>query len=83
LLIDRKEQAALVGHLIDAGHAGDAMMDMARNALVESIHAGLAIAAAAAVAGLCLAWFVPPVRLGRFATDDADEVAGSGVERGN
>ena len=80
LLIDRNEQVALVGRLIEAGHAGDAMMDAARNALVESIHAGLAIAAATAIAGLCLVWFVPPVRLARF-TDE--EVAGGAVERGN
>jgi len=80
LLIDRKEQVALVGRLIEAGHAGDAMMDAARNALVESIHAGMAIAAATAILGLCLVWFVPPVRLARF-TDD--EVANGAVEQSN
>jgi MFS family permease len=80
LLIDRNEQVALVGRLIEAGHAGDAMMDAARNALVESIHAGLAIAAATAIVGLCLVWFVPPVRLARF-TDE--EVAAGVVERGS
>ena len=65
LLVDRKEQAALVSRLITAGHAGDAMMSAARCALVESIHVGLTLAAAAAIVGLCLAWFVPPVRVGR------------------
>jgi EmrB/QacA subfamily drug resistance transporter len=68
LLIDRAEQAALIGRLIMAGHAGDAMMQSARGALIESIHVGLGLAAAAAIVGLCLAWFVPPVRVDRLDT---------------
>ena len=68
LLIDRAEQAALIGRLINAGHAGDAMMQSARGALIESIHVGLGLAAAAAIVGLCLAWFVPPVRVDRLDT---------------
>jgi EmrB/QacA subfamily drug resistance transporter len=63
LLIDRKEQAALISRLVNAGHAGDAMMLSARHALVESIHVGLGFAVAAAIVGLCLAWFVPPVQI--------------------
>lgn len=63
LMIDRTEQAALVSRLVDAGHAGDAIMNSAHSALIESIHAGLALAAAAAITGLCLTWFVPPVRV--------------------
>ena len=82
LLIDRKEQAALVSRLVSAGHAGDAMMNSARDALVESIHVGLALAAAAAVAGLCLAWFVPPVHVGRIDADaDADAHANASVDQ--
>jgi EmrB/QacA subfamily drug resistance transporter len=65
LLIDRMEQAALISHLVNAGHAGNAMMDSARGALIESIHVGLGFAAAAAVIGLFLAGFVPPVQVGR------------------
>jgi len=65
LLIDRMEQAALISHLVNAGHAGNAMMDSARGALIESIHVGLGFAAAAAVVGLFLAAFVPPVQVGR------------------
>jgi MFS family permease len=82
LLIDRKEQAALVSRLVSAGHAGDAMLNSARDALVESIHVGLALAAAAAVAGLCLAWFVPPVHVGRIDADaDADAHADARVDQ--
>jgi EmrB/QacA subfamily drug resistance transporter len=64
LLVDRTEQAALISRLVSAGQSGDAMMSAARGALVDSIHVGLAVAALAALAGLCLAWFVPPVRVG-------------------
>lgn len=63
LMIDRTGQAALVSRLVDAGHAGDAIMNSARSALIESVHVGLALAAAAALIGLCLTWFVPPVRV--------------------
>jgi hypothetical protein len=63
LLVDRAEQAALISRLVNAGHAGDAMMNSARDALVESIHVGLIVATLAALAGLALAWFVPPVRV--------------------
>ncbi|MGF6774960.1 MFS transporter [Paraburkholderia sp. GAS334] len=64
LLVDRDEQAALISRLISAGHSGNAMMNSARDALVSSIHVGLALATVAAVIGLCLAWFVPPVHVG-------------------
>jgi hypothetical protein len=69
LLIDKGEQAALISRLITAGHVDDAMtmMRSARAALVDSIHVGIALAAVAALAGLCLAWFVPPVRMSRAA----------------
>jgi EmrB/QacA subfamily drug resistance transporter len=69
LLVDRAEQAALINRLVTAGHAGDAMMNSARDALVVSIHVGLAVAATAALVGLGLAWFVPPVRVGYGDTD--------------
>jgi len=69
LLVDRTEQAALISRLVSAGHAGDAMMNSARDALVVSIHVGLAVAATAALIGLGLAWFVPPVRVGYPGTD--------------
>ena len=73
LLVDRAEQAALINRLVSAGHAGDAMMHSAREALVQSIHIGILVAAAAALLGLCLAWFVPPVRVGDLEIDaDAD-----------
>ncbi len=67
LLVDRAEQAALIARLVNAGHAGTMMMNAARSALVTSIHVGLTLAAAAALLGLCLAWFVPPVRVERAA----------------
>jgi hypothetical protein len=38
-------------------------MRSAREALVQSIHIGILVAGAAALIGLCLAWFVPPVRI--------------------
>ena len=65
LLIDRAEQSALIERLVAAGQAHDAMtmMHSARMALVASIHIGLAVAALAAFIGLCLAWFVPAVRI--------------------
>jgi ABC-type spermidine/putrescine transport system permease subunit II len=44
-------------------------MNSARDALVVSIHVGLAVAATAALVGLGLAWFVPPVRVGYAETD--------------
>jgi hypothetical protein len=65
-LVDRKEQSALINHLVIEGHSHEAMMMMmmsARATLVESIHIGLTVAAVAALIGLCLAWFVPPVRV--------------------
>lgn len=65
LLIDRAEQAALINRLVGAGQAGTAMMASARGALVSSIHIGLGLAAIAAIVGLCLARFVPPVRVER------------------
>ncbi|HVE09872.1 MAG TPA: MFS transporter, partial [Paraburkholderia sp.] len=64
LRVDHSQQAALIEHLIMAGHADGPMMKMARDALVESIHVGLSLAAAAALLGLCLAWFVPAVCVG-------------------
>jgi EmrB/QacA subfamily drug resistance transporter len=63
LLVDRAEQAALINRLVSAGQSGDAMMRSAREALVQSIHIGILVAGAAALIGLCLAWFVPPVRI--------------------
>lgn len=69
LLVDRNEQAALITRLVSAGHAGDAMMDSARGALVESIHVGLSVAAVAALVGLALAWFVPPVQVSQADAD--------------
>jgi hypothetical protein len=63
LRVDQSQQAALIEHLIMAGHVGGPMMQAARLALIDSIHVGLALAAAAAIIGLCLAWFVPAVRV--------------------
>ncbi|CAB3777529.1 Multidrug resistance protein 3 [Paraburkholderia ultramafica] len=71
LLVDRAEQAALINRLVSAGQAGDAMMHSAREALVQSIHIGILVAGAAALVGLCLAWFVPPVQVGYLETDAA------------
>jgi EmrB/QacA subfamily drug resistance transporter len=64
LRVDHSQQAALIEHLIMAGHADGPMMKMARDALVESIHVGLSLAAGAALLGLFLAWFVPAVCVG-------------------
>ena len=77
LLIDRKEQAALISRLVNAGQAGDAMMLSARRALVESIHVGLGFAVAAAMIGLCLVWFVPPVQI---RPPDVEALSNVGVE---
>jgi EmrB/QacA subfamily drug resistance transporter len=73
LLVDRAEQTALINRLILAGHAGGRMMHAAREALVNSIHIGLVVAAAAALAGLCLACFVPPVCIGHVPSDAATD----------
>jgi len=73
LLVDRADQAALINRLVSAGHAGDAMMNSARSALVDSIHMGLIVAAVAAMVGLCLAWFVPPVRVGYLEAQSQNE----------
>lgn len=77
LLVDRAEQAALINRLVSAGHAGDAMMNSAREALVQSIHIGILVAGAAALIGLCLAWFVPPVRI---TYPEADLLTGAQAE---
>ena len=66
LLTDRGEQVALISRLIMAGNAGGATMHAAREALVKSIRLGLGLAAAAALIGLCLVRFVPPVRVDRI-----------------
>lgn len=79
LLVDRAEQAALIDRLVSAGHAGDAMMNSARDMLVQSIHIGILVAGAAALTGLCLAWFVPPVRIGYL---EAEVGAGGGAAQG-
>lgn len=79
LLVDRAEQAALIDRLVSAGHAGDAMMNSARDTLVQSIHIGILVAGVAALTGLCLAWFVPPVRIGY---SEAELGAGGGVAPG-
>lgn len=79
LLVDRAEQAALIDRLVSAGHAGDAMMNSARDMLVQSIHIGILVAGAAALTGLCLAWFVPPVRIGYL---EAEVGAGGGAAHG-
>jgi len=63
VLVDRTEQSALIEHLVAAGHSGDPMMHMAREALIGSIHIGLSVAGLAALVGLCLAWFVPAVQV--------------------
>jgi EmrB/QacA subfamily drug resistance transporter len=79
LRVDHSQQAALIEHLITAGHVGGPMMHMAREALVDSIHVGLALAAAAAVLGLCLSWFVPVVRVAYPADGAAEGVAAAAV----
>ncbi|WP_260463871.1 MFS transporter [Burkholderia sp. Bp8963] len=66
LHVDRAEQAALISRVIMAGHTGDPMMHMAREALVRTVHLGLGLAAAAALIALGLVWFVPPVRVERI-----------------
>lgn len=71
VLVDRAEQTALINRLVSAGQSGTEMMRSARGALVESIHVGLGLAAAAAIIGLCLAWFVPPVRVDRESMPDS------------
>jgi EmrB/QacA subfamily drug resistance transporter len=64
ITVDRSGQANLVNQLVFAGHAGDAIMGSARQALVGAIHAGLAVAAGAALIGLCVTWFALPERTG-------------------
>jgi EmrB/QacA subfamily drug resistance transporter len=76
LRVDHSQQAALIEHLIMAGHVGGPMMHMAREALIDSIHVGLSLAAAAAVLGLCLSWFVPTVRV-EYPASGAAEGAGA------
>ena len=79
LLVDRAEQAALIDRLVSAGHAGDAMMNSARDTLVQSIHIGILVAGAAALTGLCLAPIEPPVRIGYL---EAEVGAGGGAAQG-
>ncbi|QYD71965.1 MFS transporter [Paraburkholderia edwinii] len=81
LRVDHSQQAALIEHLITAGHVGGPMMHMAREALIDSIHVGLALAAVAAVLGLCLSWFVPTVRV-VYPADGAAEGAAAAAAAG-
>jgi hypothetical protein len=65
VLADRSEQAPLISRLIMAGHAGGASLHALREELVSSIRLGLGLAAVAALIGLCLVRFVPPVSVDR------------------
>jgi len=62
-LVGRADQTALVNQLVLSGHAGGAILEPARQALIGAIHLGLAVAAGAALVGLCVTLFVPSVRI--------------------
>ena len=63
LMVDRTDQSVLVNQLVFTGHAGDVILSSARLALISAIHTSLALAAGAALIGLCLTLFVPSGRI--------------------
>jgi EmrB/QacA subfamily drug resistance transporter len=62
-LVGRADQTALVNQLVLSGHTGGTILEPARQALISGIHVGLALAAGAALIGLCVTLFVPSVRI--------------------
>jgi EmrB/QacA subfamily drug resistance transporter len=65
ILIDRTAQSTLFSELVNAGHNGNALLELARESLVGAIHLGLAMAAVVAVISLWQARRVPPLTIRR------------------
>jgi EmrB/QacA subfamily drug resistance transporter len=65
ILINRDAQSTLVSQLSHTGHDGALLLEAAREALVGSIHMGLALAALVAVVSVWQSRRVPPIKLQR------------------
>ncbi|WP_429318902.1 MDR family MFS transporter [Paraburkholderia sp. GAS448] len=65
ILINRDAQSTLVSQLSHTGHDGALLLEAAREALVASIHMGLALAAVVAVVSVWQSRRVPPIKLQR------------------
>jgi len=62
ILVNHDIQSTLLAQMLQAGHNGSALLDAARDALVNAIHIGIALAIVAALAGLCMVRRVPLIR---------------------
>ncbi|MDY7579486.1 MFS transporter [Herbaspirillum sp. RTI4] len=62
ILVNHDVQSALLSQMMQAGHDGSALLSAARDALVDAIHMGIAMAILAAVLGFWLVRRVPPIR---------------------
>jgi predicted MFS family arabinose efflux permease len=65
ILINRDAQSTLVSQLSHTGHDGALLLEAAREALVASIHMGLALAAVVAVVSVWQSRRVPSIKLQR------------------
>ena len=70
ILVNHDIQSSLLAQMLQAGHNGSALLDVARAALVNAIHMGIALAIVAALAGL---WLVRRVPLIRFSSQQKIE----------
>ncbi|PMS36386.1 EmrB/QacA subfamily drug resistance transporter [Trinickia symbiotica] len=65
ILVNREAQQSLIAQLAHAGHDGAALLETAREALVASIHAGIAVAMAVALFAAWQCRRVPRVKITR------------------
>jgi MFS family permease len=76
ILINQKDQTALLAELARDGHNGGAILELARNALVNAIHLGLALAGAVAAWSIWQLRRVPAIRFKKRHEAAAGEAAG-------
>lgn len=78
ILVNRQDQTALLAELARDGHNGLAVIDLARAALTDAIHIGIAVAAIVAAWSIWQSWRVPAVRFERH--ELRDDARGQGAE---
>lgn len=67
ILVNREAQRTLIDQLAHAGHNGALLLETARETLVGSIHAGIAVAMVVAVVSIWQCRRVPPIKIKRAA----------------
>jgi EmrB/QacA subfamily drug resistance transporter len=67
ILINHEAQRTLIEQLTHAGHNGAALLELAREALVASIHGGLSVCLVVAVASIAYCRRLPHVKIARSA----------------